>query len=337
MKTVKYIVLIVVAGFLCFLGASYLFTTPDDRLTLQEAAQEAQQYVDTPVCIVGEGCNTTGDTINFEKYFPAYAMRDDIPDYYFFPTTRKDENIWSNTIGIYLLPDKFYDRNYWQSLEELKGTDGTNKLYNLGGRWYGVPENSQPTTVVGAVGHIFTKAEGPRTSHMTFSKFEQVLQEYRENIKKQQNDPIYRMKALKQRIFMVKNSNHAFIRWYDSAILDNVNHYLSCDELPTQQEVDAVIKEHREVVEEIIKSIGDLRDEKGNVRVYWDEEHRRITDGNPTSGISVLLSWGSARGCGGTNRAEILITYNSHSQRVIIEKIISAPTFFGVPYRLMNI
>lgn len=91
----------------------------------------------------------------------------------------------------------------------------------------------------------------------------------------------------------------------DDLIYDNKNHYLPCDKLPTEAEVNQVVQEHQNIVEAIKKV------NPGLVGVEIDSTT-----------------------CPG--RADLLIWYASHENRLEIEKIIGGNTFFGVPYRLRN-
>lgn len=92
---------------------------------------------------------------------------------------------------------------------------------------------------------------------------------------------------------------------YDRFILDNRNHYLSCQELPAKVEVERVIEQHRDVIQQIEQV------EPGFVGVEIDS----LT-------------------CEG--KADLLIWYGTHRQRVAIEQILAGETFFGIPYRLQN-
>jgi hypothetical protein len=94
-------------------------------------------------------------------------------------------------------------------------------------------------------------------------------------------------------------------RGYDRFILDNRNHYLSCQELPAKVEVERVIEQHRDVIQQIEQV------EPGFVGVEIDS----LT-------------------CEG--KADLLIWYGTHQQRVAIEQIVAGETFFGIPYRLQN-
>ena len=94
-------------------------------------------------------------------------------------------------------------------------------------------------------------------------------------------------------------------RLYDNLVLDNRNHYLPCEELPAETEVLSILQQHQDVVQ-------------------------AIEGVNPGSvGIDV-----DASTCPG--RADLLIWYASHPNRLEIERLIEGDTFFGVPYRLQN-
>lgn len=95
-------------------------------------------------------------------------------------------------------------------------------------------------------------------------------------------------------------------RLYVDAVLDSRHHFLSCDQLPTEAEVTEIVNRNQPVIEQI----------------------KRVNPGQ----IYVLVD---TMYCPG--KADLLIMYPSHKDRVEIEKIINAPTFFGVPYRLRNI
>ncbi len=94
-------------------------------------------------------------------------------------------------------------------------------------------------------------------------------------------------------------------RAYDNFLLDNRNHYLSCQDLPPKREVERIVGQHQNVIEQI------ERVAPGSVGVEIDDTTCPA-------------------------RADLLIWYGTHQQRVAIEKIIGADTFFGVPYRLQN-
>lgn len=94
-------------------------------------------------------------------------------------------------------------------------------------------------------------------------------------------------------------------RAYDELVLDNRNHYLSCQELPTKLEVERTLEQHKDIVQKI----------------------EQIAPGF----VGVEMGSLSCRG-----KADLLIWYGTHQHRLTIEKIIDGDTFFGVPYRLQN-
>lgn len=94
-------------------------------------------------------------------------------------------------------------------------------------------------------------------------------------------------------------------RLYDTLVLDNRNHYLSCEELPTQREVEGIVEQHQAVIGQI----------------------QQVAPG--FTGVEIDTSL-----CAG--KADLLIWYGTHQQRIVIENIIADETFFGVPYRLQN-
>jgi hypothetical protein len=94
-------------------------------------------------------------------------------------------------------------------------------------------------------------------------------------------------------------------RAFDNFVLDNKEHYLPCDKLPTDIEVVQVVQEHHDVIE-------------------------TIEQVNPGF-VSVEIDSTTCPG-----RADLLIWYATHANRLEIERIIDADTFFGIPYRLNN-
>jgi hypothetical protein len=105
-------------------------------------------------------------------------------------------------------------------------------------------------------------------------------------------------------VLLVKG--HVLGRLYNDLVLDNRDHFLPCERLPTSAEVSRVLVEHQDTVEAI--------------------------EGVHPGFIFVELDDWSCPG-----RADIVISYASHQDRLAIEKIIGGDTFFGVPYRLRNI
>jgi hypothetical protein len=95
-------------------------------------------------------------------------------------------------------------------------------------------------------------------------------------------------------------------RLYNDIVLDNYDHFLPCEKLPTSAEVNRILDEQ----EDVLEAMKDVN--PGHIFVEVDE-------------------WT----CPG--RADIIISYATHQDRLAIEKIIGGGTFFGVPYRLRNI
>jgi hypothetical protein len=106
-------------------------------------------------------------------------------------------------------------------------------------------------------------------------------------------------------VILIESQTNIFRRLYDDIILDNKGHYLSCDELPTEAEVLAILDHHQDTIHAI----------------------ENINPG--LVGVEVDSST-----CPG--RADLVIWYASHRNRLEIEKIIGDDTFFGLPYRLQN-
>jgi hypothetical protein len=96
-----------------------------------------------------------------------------------------------------------------------------------------------------------------------------------------------------------------FHRAYDEIILDNRNHYLSCNQLPLEVEVRRMVEEHQDVI-------------------------KRIEQINPGF-VGVEMDTTICPG-----KADILIWYGTHEERLLIENIIARETFYGIPYRLEN-
>jgi hypothetical protein len=94
-------------------------------------------------------------------------------------------------------------------------------------------------------------------------------------------------------------------RSYDNFVFDNRNHYLPCEKLPTEAEVRAIVQQYQVIVQVI----------------------RQVNPG--LVGVDVDSST-----CPG--KADLVIWYASHQNRLAIETIIGGETFFGVPYRLQN-
>ncbi|HUS70019.1 MAG TPA: hypothetical protein VM075_04490 [Anaerolineae bacterium] len=105
-------------------------------------------------------------------------------------------------------------------------------------------------------------------------------------------------------VFLVKGQVLGTL--YNDLVLDNRDHFLPCERLPTSAEVSRSLEEHQDTVE-ASKEV-----HPGFVFVEMDDW--------PCSG-----------------RADIVISYATQQDRLAIEMIIGGDTFFGVPYRLRNI
>jgi Holliday junction resolvasome RuvABC endonuclease subunit len=94
-------------------------------------------------------------------------------------------------------------------------------------------------------------------------------------------------------------------RVYDNFVLDNKNHYLPCEELPTESDVSRIVEQHQDKIQAI----------------------EQVNPGFVGVEIDTFT-------CPG--QADLMIWYASHQDRLAIEEIIGSDTFFGVPYRLQN-
>jgi hypothetical protein len=94
-------------------------------------------------------------------------------------------------------------------------------------------------------------------------------------------------------------------RAYDNFVLDNKNHYLPCEKLPTEAEVRKIVEQHQVTI-------------------------RAIEQVNPGFVGVDIDTWT----CSG--RGDLVIWYASHQDRLALERIIGSDTFFGIPYRLQN-
>ncbi len=103
----------------------------------------------------------------------------------------------------------------------------------------------------------------------------------------------------------IESQTQAIRRLYDNFILDNENHYLTCEELPPEAEVRAVLERHQDVVQTI----------------------EGVNPGNVGVDIDSLSC---------PDKADLVIWYATHQNRLAIERIIGSGTFFGVPFRLQN-
>jgi len=93
---------------------------------------------------------------------------------------------------------------------------------------------------------------------------------------------------------------------YNNFVLDNKEHYLSCEDLPPIDKVKQVINEHQETLQEI----------------------EQVNPG------FVFVTTGNYEDC--VDKSDIVISYASHQDKLKIKEIINDKTFFGIPYRLQN-
>jgi hypothetical protein len=106
-------------------------------------------------------------------------------------------------------------------------------------------------------------------------------------------------------LVIIESQFKIYHRLYDNIFLDNQNHYLPCSKLPVVEVVDQTINSHQDTIDHI------LAVNPGNVGFEIDTEN-----------------------CPG--KADILIWYSSHQDRVAIQEILEENNFFGVPVRLQN-
>ena len=105
---------------------------------------------------------------------------------------------------------------------------------------------------------------------------------------------------------LVVAQSNFFKGLYNDLVLDSKDHFLSCDELPSVAEVEQVVDSHQDTID-------------------------KIKQVNPGS-VFVQIDTATCPG-----KADIVILYGTHQNRLEIEQIIDDDTFFGVPYRLANI
>ena len=131
---------------------------------------------------------------------------------------------------------------------------------------------------------------------------------------------------------VIESRTHSFGKLWDKYILDNRNHYLICDEMPSVEYINQVVEQNKDIMEEIIIEVGgNYREEE--VIPFWQENSVQDAEG-----FNISISWGelSAR-CENTGKGDILFTYISSRDREVIEKYIQDDTFFGIPFRMRNV
>jgi hypothetical protein len=99
---------------------------------------------------------------------------------------------------------------------------------------------------------------------------------------------------------------HVPARVYNDIFLDNYDHFLPCEKLPTSTEVHRIVEANQGTVEAI---------EAVNQGFVWVEVDDTICPG----------------------RADVVIYYASHRDRLAIEEILGGKAFFGVPCRFRNV
>jgi hypothetical protein len=104
---------------------------------------------------------------------------------------------------------------------------------------------------------------------------------------------------------IVEAQTKILLKTYDQVILDNRNHYLSCEQLPLEVEVRRVMEAHQNVI----------------VRI------NQINPGYVGTEIDTSTC---------PDKADILFWYGTHQERLQIESIIRDDTFYSIPYRLAN-
>jgi hypothetical protein len=106
-------------------------------------------------------------------------------------------------------------------------------------------------------------------------------------------------------IWIFEAQTKFFRRAYDEIVLDNRNHYLSCEQLPSEVEVMQVMEEHQDVI-------------------------KKIEQINPGF-VGVEMDTSTCPG-----KADVVFWYGTHEDRLLVEDMIEGETFYGIPYRLQN-
>lgn len=103
---------------------------------------------------------------------------------------------------------------------------------------------------------------------------------------------------------------HLLGRVWNEFVLDNYDHYLSCDELPTKEYVQSVLEANQELVDRIQK----IDSAYNSVFVSMGNEDSHCPD-----------------------KADVIIYYGGHPDRVQIEEILGGKKFLGIPVRFRNV
>ena len=104
---------------------------------------------------------------------------------------------------------------------------------------------------------------------------------------------------------LLEGELHPLRHWLDDVLYDNWNHYLPCAKLPRVEAVEEALQKHADTAN-LIEAVN-----PGLVGVDMD-----------------------AANCPG--RADVLIWYASHRDRLAIESILGGRSFHGIPVRLVN-
>ena len=106
-------------------------------------------------------------------------------------------------------------------------------------------------------------------------------------------------------ILLMESQTKLIRRFLDNTIDDSYNHYLPCAALPSTARVVEVIAAHPEAIDQILA----------------------VDPGN------VVIDIGTTA-C--PEKADLLISYPSHADRLAIEALLTNRTFYGIPVRLRN-
>lgn len=116
------------------------------------------------------------------------------------------------------------------------------------------------------------------------------------------------------------------------------NHFLPCSKLPTEAEVQRVLREHRDVIEKIKQ----IRQESSvfpgkmlgsSIHISFGNGEEYDTPTGSYNGIAFFAPEPNKK-CPG--KADIYITFPGISDSVLLKEIIGGDTFFGIPYRMHN-
>lgn len=104
---------------------------------------------------------------------------------------------------------------------------------------------------------------------------------------------------------ILESQTHILQKTIVDRIYDNRGHYLSCEELPALADVERIVAEKHSLIQAI---------EQVNPGFIF------VTINSPCP-----------------RKGELIFEYPSHQNRLQIEELIGGETFFGIPYRMINI